>query len=338
MYRALQLARLGQESCSPNPMVGCVIVHENKIIGEGWHRKAGEPHAEVMAIRSVKNQSLLSKSSLYVTLEPCSHFGRTPPCSHLIIDKKIPRVYIANLDPNPVVAGAGIQLLKENGILVKTGILADQGEHLNRRFFLYHREKRPYIILKWAESADGFMDVKRSSEQKGSIAISGHQTRFYSHKWRSEEDAILVGRNTVEVDNPSLNTRFWSGKSPLRVILDPERKLDEQYKVFRADKNVVRFSVPSSSAYIESVKEIEIETFTIKSILDSLFKEQCLSILVEGGATSLRSFIDRGLWDEYRVFKSPNYLREGLKAPDLPCPPVSSFGIGNDQLLCAFNR
>ena len=213
MHRALELARNGAGKVSPNPMVGCVIVHNGTIIGEGWHQQFGGPHAEPNAIAAVNNQELLKDATLYVTLEPCAHFGKTPPCAHLIIEKQIPRVVVCNLDPNPLVAGKGIKLLKDAGIEVKTGILAQEGAFLNRRFFTYINHKRPFIILKWAETADGFV----ARENYDSKWISNALSRKLVHKWRTEEDAILVGKNTALYDNPQLTSRDWEGKNPISV-------------------------------------------------------------------------------------------------------------------------
>jgi diaminohydroxyphosphoribosylaminopyrimidine deaminase/5-amino-6-(5-phosphoribosylamino)uracil reductase len=214
MKRCLELALNGAQSARPNPMVGSVIVHENEIIGEGWHYKSGEPHAEVNAIASVKNETLLRESTIYVSLEPCSHYGKTPPCANLIIEKGIPHVVVACLDPNPAVAGSGVKLLKEEGVQVQKGVLEAEAMALNRKFITFHQKKRPYITLKWAQSADGFMDIDRTNGQKGSVAISGAEASVFVHKLRAEHAGILIGPQTAIHDNPSLTTRYFAGARP----------------------------------------------------------------------------------------------------------------------------
>ena len=249
MQRAIELAKLGLGRTYPNPLVGCVIVREGKIIGEGWHRKAGEAHAEVHAINSVRDRELLADACLYVNLEPCAHQGKTPPCCDLVIEHKIPKVVIANIDPHDKVAGRGIARLKEAGTEVIVGVCASEGEQLNRRFFTLHRKKRPYVVLKWAESRDGFMDAERQPSQRGSIAISGPESRSLSHLWRSQEESILVGRHTAEVDDPLLNTRAVHGRSPAVVLIDPQRRLKlEQLRMMdAAQRQVIRISSSRST-------------------------------------------------------------------------------------------
>lgn len=339
MHRALQLAQLGEGSTSPNPMVGCVIVHQDQIIGEGWHRKAGEPHAEVMAIRSVRETQLLREATLYVNLEPCSHHGRTPPCSDLILQMEIPQVVIANKDPNPLVAGRGIARLREHGVQVESGVMQAEGERLNRRFFTFHRQHRPYVILKWAESADGLMDIDRRSGQKGSVPISGPASRFISHQWRSQEDAILVGRTTAETDNPSLDVRFWKGSSPTRLVIDPQRKLPEHLKMFQLPGDYFRLSLESSSADLSlGTNELVLPSLSVDSILKALYEKHLLSVIVEGGRHTLLSFIEAGLWDEYRVFRSTNALGNGLPSPRLPAEVAEHRSVEGDQLLIGFQK
>lgn len=339
MHRALQLAQLGQGSTSPNPMVGCVIVHQDQIIGEGWHQKAGEPHAEVMAIRSVKEVALLRQSRLYVNLEPCSHHGRTPPCSDLILQMGIPHVVIANTDPNPLVAGQGIARLQQHGVRVESGVMQAEGTYLNRRFFTFHRHQRPYVILKWAESSDGFMDVDRRNGQKGSVAISGRDSRFVVHQWRSEEDAILVGRGTAETDNPSLDVRYWKGKSPTRLVIDPERKLPIDLKMFQLPGDFYRLSSASAVAARSLEKrELILPRLSVDHILKALHEKQLLSVLIEGGQKTLQAFIEAGLWDEYRVFRSAETLGNGLPAPRIPADVAESRQVGSDQLLIGFRQ
>ena len=232
MQRALELAAFGIGNVAPNPLVGCVIVHNDKIIGEGWHQKFGGPHAEVNAINSVNNKQLLAESTLYVTLEPCNHHGKTPPCVDLILQYKIPNVVIATLDVNPIVSGKGVARLKENGVEVSFGILAQEAQFQNRRFITFHQKKRPYIILKWAQSADGFIDKKREIGEKGSFQISGKAAQIALHQWRSEEAGILVGKNTALIDNPKLNTRLWEGNNPVRIIIDTNLEVPRTHHIY----------------------------------------------------------------------------------------------------------
>ncbi len=312
------MAKNGLGTTYPNPMVGSVIVHDGKIIGEGWHRKSGEPHAEVNAVNSVKDKSLLPQSTIYVSLEPCSHFGKTPPCCDLIIKHKIPNVIVGTVDPNSIVAGTGIKKLQENGINVTLGILEKECRELNKRFFIFHNEKRPYIILKWAESLDGFIaPVKK--EKKEPVWISNVFSRQLTHKWRSEEQAILVGTNTVLDDNPKLDVRDWSGKNPVRVILDREGKITDDYFVKdEKTKTIIiteqeNLTVTENCIYENAIFDIRLT----KTIVHILYKYGLQSVIIEGGRHTLQSFIDAGLWDEARVFTGNMHLKEGTKAPVL---------------------
>ena len=300
MQRALQLAVLGQGQVSPNPVVGCVIATEwGQIIGEGWHQQYGQAHAEVNAIRSVSsaNRFLLPTSTAYVTLEPCSHFGKTPPCADLLIAENVARVVVCNDDPNPLVAGRGLQKLRDAGIEVETGLLAEIGRHLNRRFFTFFEQKRPYITLKWAETADGFI---AQSDGKP-LVISSLLSRTRSHQWRSQEDAILVGTNTAQNDNPRLDVRLWTGRNPLRIVLDPQNRLPKDLYLFDQSQSTLHY-----------------ETTDLRVILGDLYQRKVQSILVEGGAKLLQSFLNQGLFDEIRVFKSLDFVGEGIAAPMLP--------------------
>lgn len=300
MQRALELAVLGRGQVSPNPMVGCVIATESgQIIGEGWHQQYGQAHAEVNAIRSVSsaNRFLLPTSTAYVTLEPCSHFGKTPPCADLLIAENVARVVVGNDDPNPLVAGRGLQKLRDAGIEVETGLLAEIGRHLNRRFFTFFEQKRPYITLKWAETADGFI---AQSDGKP-LVVSSLLSRTRSHQWRSQEDAILVGTNTAQNDNPRLNVRLWTGRNPLRIVLDPQNRLPKHLHLFDQSQPTLRY-----------------ETTDLSFILGDLYQRKVQSILVEGGAKLLQSFLNQGLFDEIRVFKSLDFVGEGIAAPMLP--------------------
>jgi diaminohydroxyphosphoribosylaminopyrimidine deaminase/5-amino-6-(5-phosphoribosylamino)uracil reductase len=312
MERALELAALGREWVSPNPMVGCVIVHDDKIIGEGFHQKFGEPHAEVNAVNSVEDQSLLPESTVYVTLEPCSHYGKTPPCAELLIKHKVKKVVICNEDPFPKVAGKGIQMLKDAGIEVVTGLLSEKGEELNKRFLKANRTGLPYIILKWAETADGFI----SNADGSPVKISNTTTDVTVHRWRAEEDAILVGKNTVISDNPRLNVRYWiDGKNPVRVILDSSLELSREHHVFDGSQKTFVFN--SVLPKVEDTVEF-IQSNNLVDILKELKTRGINSVLVEGGLKVHESFISQGLFDEIRVIKSPKILNQGISAPILP--------------------
>ena len=316
--RCIELAKNGLGTTYPNPLVGCVIVFENTIIGEGWHKKSGASHAEVIAIESVQNKELLSSSTLYVSLEPCSHFGKTPPCADLILKYKIPNVVIGTVDPNSKVAGKGIQKLKDSGVNVTFGILEKEGNELNKRFFTFHRKNRPYIILKWAESADGFISPKNKTEQKP-VWISNEYSRQLVHKWRSEEQAILVGTQTIIDDNPSLTVRDWVGKNPIRVVIDKENAIDLSSNVFDNQAKTIVFSnkeVTSNSDKIQTIK-IDFDTNSTQEIVKKLYNNNIQSIIIEGGRKTLQSFIDANLWDEARVFIGEINLKEGTKALEL---------------------
>ena len=317
----------------PNPLVGSVIVFENQIIGEGWHKKAGQAHAEVNAINSVKNKSLLSKATIYVSLEPCSHFGKTPPCSDLIIENKIPNVVIGTVDPNEKVAGKGIQKLLEAGIHVTIGILENECLELNKRFFTFHQKKRPYIILKWAETADGFIAPKEKDEQKP-VWITNQYSRQLVHKWRSEEQAILVGTQTVLDDNPTLNVRDWHGNHPVKIILDRQNRLNEDLVVFNSTEKTIVFSetkrdFKNNNCYSEVLNFNE---NLAQEICISLFQNSIQSVLIEGGARTLQTFIDANLWDEARIFKGKISFKEGIKAPIFSGNLIEKQTIFDDTL------
>ena len=328
MHRALELARNGAGKVSPNPMVGCVIVHNGTIIGEGWHQQFGGPHAEPNAIAAVNNQELLKDATLYVTLEPCAHFGKTPPCAHLIIEKQIPRVVVCNLDPNPLVAGKGIKLLKDAGIEVKTGILAQEGAFLNRRFFTYINHKRPFIILKWAETADGFV----ARENCDSKWISNALSRKLVHKWRTEEDAILVGKNTALYDNPQLTSRDWEGKNPIRIVIDKNLDLPQHLYLFDKSVKTICFNTFKSSQ--GSLLDYQKVDFNIlgQEVVNCLFQQHIQSVIIEGGSATLQYFIDANLWDEARVFVAPVNFEQGIKAPKIKGTLVSETTIATDTL------
>lgn len=342
MRRCFQLAAKGLGSTSPNPLVGSVILsHEGQIIGEGFHRKAGELHAEVMAIRSVSDQNALKQSTLYVNLEPCNHFGLTPPCSHLIAEKGISRVVISNTDPFDKVNGSGIAFLESKGIEVITGVLEEEGRMVNRRFFTSILKQRPYVLLKWARSKDNFMDIQRLNNEKGSFAITGDSARRAVHKWRSEEDAILVGHNTVIIDNPELTTRLYAGKNPTRIILDPKGELDTSYKVF-AD-NGAEIILISDIQYQQTAKPnpyrvfIDLSIDSIGAILQLLHSKNIRSVLVEGGKYTLQQFIISGMWDEARLFTGNKHLLIGMPSPDLTMLPARTISHNEDILDIYYN-
>jgi len=334
--RCIELAQNGLGTTYPNPMVGSVIVYENKIIGEGWHKKAGEPHAEVNAIRSVKDKSLLKKATIYVSLEPCSHFGKTPPCCDLIIKNEIPNVVVGTVDPNEKVAGKGIKKLIAAGANVTVGVLEDECNELNKRFFTFHQEKRPYIILKWAESQDGFLaPEKEVDNERKPIWITNPYSRQLVHKWRSEEQAIMVGTQTVIDDNPKLNARDWSGNNPVRIVLDQNNRISKDSFIFDDSVKTIVFTKSESSLSTEntSFKCINFEQNTIPQILDFLYQNQIQSIIIEGGSQTLQSFINENMWDEARIFIGRTTFGKGTKAPVIQKKYVSKTYIQNDELL-----
>lgn len=329
MRRCLELARKGLGLTRQNPLVGAVIVHNDRIIGEGYHNEYGGPHAEVVAINSVFEKHLLKESTIYVNLEPCSHQGKTPPCSLLIKDSGIKRVVIGCTDSNPLVSGKGISILKASGAEVSVGILENESRYLNRRFFTFQEKKRPYIILKWAESSDGFIDRDRelTSENKPTW-ITNHSSKMIVHKWRSEELSILAGTNTLNLDNPELNVREWPGINPLRIGLDKNGRLFEGLHIKDGSIPTIIFS---SRNYMDSNKlryiSISNEIFDIGKILDELYKLQITSIFVEGGSKLIQSFINLGLWDESYVFFGNKKFSSGVKAPVLNFIPVEKIQI-----------
>lgn len=319
MHRCITLAKNGKGSTYPNPMVGSVIIYDDKIIGEGWHAKAGEPHAEVVAINSVKDHNLLPNSTIYVSLEPCSHFGKTPPCADLIISKGIKNVVIGCKDPYSKVSGRGIQRLKDAGFDVLVGVMERECTELNKRFITFHQKKRPFIFLKWAQTKDGFIDKNRAKESKKEpIWISNEESRQLAHKLRANEQAILVGYKTVLNDNPKLTTRDWHGKNPLRLVIDRQQKLPIQHHIFADRQKTVIFcealNYQQIMANIEYVK-LDFDRDIPQQICDYLHKLQIQSLIVEGGQKTLQSFIDENLWDEAFIFSGNTTFGNGLKAP-----------------------
>lgn len=327
MRRALELAEWGRGYVSPNPLVGCVIVHVNKIIGEGWHREYGGPHAEVNAVNSVENQDLLSESTVYVTLEPCAHWGKTPPCANLLVEKKVKKVIIAATDSNPLVGGKGIEILKNAGIQVETGVLEKEARWQNRRFFTQIEKKRPYVILKWAQTQDGFV----ARENFDSKWISNSLSRQLVHKWRAEEDSILVGKITAAHDNPRLDVRDWVGKNPIRVVLDSKLELTSDLKLFDQSIPTLIFNTVKNESR-ENLTWIRLTEITPETVLNELHSRKIQSLIVEGGSSVLHQFIQSGLWDEARIFTAPSRFNRGISAPRLNQNPTETLSIGTDRL------
>ncbi len=336
--RCIELAKNGFGTTYPNPMVGSVIVYNDEIIGEGWHRKAGEPHAEVNAIRSVKDKTLLEKATIYVSLEPCSHFGKTPPCCDLIIENEIPNVVIGTVDSNIKVAGNGIKRLKEAGANVVVGVLEKECYELNQRFFTFHEKKRPYIILKWAQTQDSFIAPLEKKEQKP-VWITNPNSRQLVHKWRAEEQAILVGTQTVIDDNPQLNTRDWEGNNHIRIVIDQNNRIPKTAHVFDNQVKTIVFSKNKTMLASENIiyESIDFQQNIAKQILERLYQHQIQSIIIEGGSQTLQTFIDANLWDEARVFIGNSQFGKGIKAPVLNTAPSKKEKIGTDELLIIRN-
>jgi diaminohydroxyphosphoribosylaminopyrimidine deaminase / 5-amino-6-(5-phosphoribosylamino)uracil reductase len=319
MKRCLQLAFNGKATCAPNPMVGAVVVHKGIIIGEGWHRKAGELHAEPNAICSVKEPDLLKESTLYVNLEPCSHYGKTPPCADLIIDKHIPRVVIGSVDACPLVAGKGISRLQAAGIHVTLGVEEAACLDLNRAYFNFFINKRPYVILKWAQTADGFMDIPRvPGDQSSALKISTLFTQLISHKLRSECDAILVGTKTAVLDNPSLNVRVWTGNNPVRVVIDRDLILPADSNLLNGEIQTIVFTEkPSRKEGNISWIHLDFKTSVVEQLLNKLYTLNIHTLLVEGGAFLLNTFLKSGLWNEIHVETSSLHIDKGVFVPDM---------------------
>lgn len=338
MQRCLQLAALGAGHVSPNPMVGAVIVHRDKIIGEGYHRKYGSAHAEVNAVRSVKNPELLKESVIYVSLEPCSHYGKTPPCSKLIIDNHISRVVVGCLDPYAEVSGRGVRMLQEAGIEVTVGVLEEECRWQNRYFMTSQEKQRPYILLKWAQSADGFIDRERTADESPS-RISDHVTTALVHKLRAEYDAVLVGTHTAIKDNPSLTVRQWAGHNPLRVVIDRKLVLSPQSHLWDGIVQTLVFTEcsPINTSVVDSVK-IDFSQPVIPQVLKELNIRKIQSLLVEGGGILLQNFIDEGLWDEARVEICKHYFRNGVTAPCLISPCDKEEYYGEQSIYTYYNR
>ena len=328
MQRALELAARGLGTTSPNPMVGCVIVHDRQIIGEGWHEVFGGPHAEVNAINDVSDMHLLAEATAYVTLEPCSFYGKTPACTDLLIKHKIKRVVVAAIDPNPKVAGSGIALLREHNIEVSVGVLEAEANNLNRRFITNMLHDRPYIILKWAQTQDGFL----ARENYDSKWISNQLSRQLVHKWRAEEDAILVGKHTVIHDDPSLTVRDWSGTNPLRIVLDRQAELKGPLALFDDSARTLIFNLIKHET-VGSAEWVKLEeSGFLQQALQVLLKRGVGSLIIEGGAKVLASFIDAELWDEARIFAADQVFETGIEAPQIDGALIEELEIEQDRL------
>lgn len=328
MLRCFELAKQGMGLVSPNPLVGCVIVKDGKIIGEGWHQQYGGAHAEVHAINQVADKSQLVGSTVYVNLEPCAHVGKTPPCADLLIQHKVGKVIIANIDTNPLVGGKGITKLKAAGIEVEQGILEPEGRGLNKRFFAFYERQRPYIILKWAQTLDGFI-ARTNYESKW---ISHEQSRQLVHKWRSEEDAVLVGTKTAAHDNPMLTVRHWSGRNPVRVVIDRFLRLPDNLSLFDGSVKTICYNVLKHEEHPNVLLIRLAENNFLESILEHLISIGIQSIIVEGGATTLSLFINQGLWDEARVFTSSRQFHAGIAAPAFTGLLMAEEKIDTDTL------
>jgi len=333
MRRCFDLARQGAGHVAPNPMVGAVLVHEGRIIGEGFHQKYGEAHAEVNAIGSVQPQDrrLIAASTLYVSLEPCCIFGRTPPCTNLIIEQNIPKVVISCLDATPGVAGQGVQLLRDAGVEVTTGILQQEGEALAAIRNTFVQEERPYIILKYAQSQDGFM-----GQPDRQVWISNAYSKRLAHKWRSEVSAILVGTNTAALDNPQLTNRLYFGKSPLRIVLDRRRRLSPKAHLFndQIPTWIVTEMAENTDSDLKNTTfiELDFDDYLLDNLLQKLYEAQVSTLLVEGGAQLLRTFVQKDLWDEARIFVGNKLLENGIPAPTLRSFDRRKYNIGSDLL------
>ena len=340
MKRCLELADKALGFTFPNPVVGCVIINNGTIIGEGYHLKAGGPHAEVIAIGSVTNGELLKSSVLYVNLEPCSHFGKTPPCADLIIRSGIRKVVIGTKDTSGNVAGKGILKLEKAGCEVITGVLEEECRWINRRFFTFHEKGRPYIILKWAQSADGFIDFRRDDQLNQKPGwITGESERVLVHKWRCDEQVILAGAGTIKMDNPRLNVREWTGDNPVRAVLSGSGKIGPDYSVFKIPGPTMVFT------YDEALKINGATTITLdrkqisaKQIADYLFREGIQSILIEGGYKVLEHFISTGFWDEARIFYGGDIFEDGVRAPEIAGKIISIEEFSKSTLKVVVNE
>ena len=339
MNRCLQLAEQGRGNVAPNPMVGCIIVHNGKIISEGYHEQFGSSHAEVNAIKKIENKKILKHSSLFVNLEPCAHHGKTPPCTDLILQMGISEIYIGSSDPNPIVSGKGIEILKDSGKKVQTGILAKESRELNKRFYTFHEKKRPYVILKWAETVDGFISRFPIPENKNENKITNGEADKLNHQWRSEESAIMVGTNTVLNDNPALTTRLVNGKNPIRVLIDKKGIFQENLQIMKANSKVILFTENESKTedHIEFVKT-DFKVSIIDFVLSELWKRNVQSLIVEGGSVLLNSFLESGLYDEIRILIGNKVFGSGIEAPNVDKSRAIKNFISDNELLTIKNQ
>lgn len=336
MKRCLELAEMGSGQVSPNPMVGCVIVSGGKIIGEGYHKKYGQAHAEVNAVSSVlekygdKAAELLKSSTVYVSLEPCAHFGKTPPCADLLVRHQVKKVVICNRDPFPDVDGKGIEKLQQAGITVVHGILEKEGLYLNRRFFTRINQQRPYIILKWARTANGYFAPKNSVQQW----ISGPLAKKIVHKWRTEEDAIVVGKQTAIADNPQLGAREWTGKNPVRIVIDRKLEIPESNHLYNDHAKTVILNEIKTDVVnnIHFISMEDMQYYLPQKIAYQLYLMDIQSVIIEGGANILNQFISSGLWDEARVFNSSGSWDTGVNSPQINGRITSVTEVDQDQL------
>lgn len=327
MKRCIELASRGVGLTYPNPVVGCVIVGNGQIISEGWHQKAGEAHAEVNAVNKIYDKEILKDCEIYVSLEPCSHFGKTPPCSDMIVRYGFKRVIVGILDPNSKVNGQGIKRMRDAGIEAKVGVLENECAELNKRFFCFHQNKRPYIVLKWAQTADGFMAAENYVQKW----ITNPYSKQLVHLWRSREQSVLVGYNTAKIDNPQLNLRLWSGNQPVRAVIDRDLSLDSKLHLFDGSQKTIIFSEKDDSSRPDIIQLNFDENFE-ESILEELYKSGLQSVIIEGGRKILDRFINKGLWDEARVFSSFESWGSGIEAPRIDGKLTEQKMIGSDRL------
>ncbi len=337
MQRCVDLAYLGQGNVSPNPMVGCVIVKNGLVIGEGYHSEYGGKHAEIKAIESVIDQKEIENSTVYISLEPCVHHGKTPPCVAELISRKIKTAVIGSRDSNPIVGGKGIESLKRGGIEVIENVLEEECRKLNKRFFTFHEKRRPYVILKWAQTSDGYLDKNRETDEKGINWISSPESKVLVHKWRSEEQSILVGRNTILNDNPSLTVREISGKNPTRIVIDSQMQLSKDVNIFSNDAPTLVFNRIQNKK-LDGVEWIKIQETSTKYILEELYKRNIQSVLVEGGSRTLQYFIIDNVWDEARVIVGDIKFGDGVKAPIINKVPVRAHQFSDHDTIFYFTR
>jgi diaminohydroxyphosphoribosylaminopyrimidine deaminase/5-amino-6-(5-phosphoribosylamino)uracil reductase len=340
MQRCLDLAGKAEGMTYPNPLVGAVIVHNDIIIGEGYHLRAGEPHAEVNAINSVTDKGLLKSAVLYVNLEPCPHYGKTPPCTDLILSNRIRKVVIGTADTSDKVAGRGIKMLKDEGCEVVTGVLEQECRWINRRFFTFIEKKRPYIILKWAQSADGYLDYERDKDTgQKPVWITGNSERILVHKWRASEQSILAGAGTIRSDDPQLNVRYWKGTDPVRVILSRSGMIDKGSAVFRTGGTNIVFTKNNIDTELPNSLIVKLNSSTSSAfqVAEYLYRKEIQSVLVEGGAEVLNHFISEGLWDEARVFSGKIRFRKGIRAPVINGMIIADYSFNLSHLKVVVN-